>query len=253
MHLSTLLQCVDQFWPRNCCICQCSVTNATAGGILIELCRNCTEQLLTLNCHINYPVPLNFALCSICGTDQFVTKAVNLPCECDASVLPFRHVVAPFRYAYPVNGLIHLFKYRKSAHWGRVFGLFICATATAQSVEGPDVFMPVPMTMRKYARRGFNPAEDLARVCGRHFNIPVRPDWGRRLEDTPSLAGLPRLKRFTEIRGAFAVSDQVADLHIGIIDDVLTTGATSVEFARELLDSGASAVSLWVIARTAAA
>jgi predicted amidophosphoribosyltransferase len=49
------------------------------------------------------------------------------------------------------------------------------------------------------------------------------------------------------------VSDQVADLHIGIIDDVLTTGATSVEFARELLDSGASAVSLWVIARTAAA
>jgi len=52
------------------------------------------------------------------------------------------------------------------------------------------------------------------------------------------------------IRGAFWAEPSVANQRIAIVDDVLTPGATAGELATELLDMGAAAVELWVVART---
>jgi predicted amidophosphoribosyltransferase len=39
-------------------------------------------------------------------------------------------------------------------------------------------------------------------------------------------------------------------LHVALVDDVLTTGATAGEAAATLLRAGAAAVQVWVVART---
>ncbi|MBY0439351.1 MAG: ComF family protein, partial [Burkholderiales bacterium] len=51
-------------------------------------------------------------------------------------------------------------------------------------------------------------------------------------------------------RGAFVVDAPVAGLHLALVDDVTTTGATAAEAARSLLGQGAARVDLWVVART---
>ena len=44
----------------------------------------------------------------------------------------------------------------------------------------------------------------------------------------------------------------MAGRRVAIVDDVLTSGATAGELARELYDTGAASVELWVLARTPA-
>ncbi len=52
------------------------------------------------------------------------------------------------------------------------------------------------------------------------------------------------------LRGVFEVTRDLSGLHIGIIDDVVTTGATATELTRVLLNAGCSDVQVVSIART---
>ena len=45
---------------------------------------------------------------------------------------------------------------------------------------------------------------------------------------------------------------RIHGLHVAVVDDVMTTGATATECARALLAAGAGAVSMWAVARTPA-
>ena len=114
----------------------------------------------------------------------------------------------------------------------------------------PDCIVPVPMHRSRLRQRGFNQAAELAHWCARELDLMSLPDSAARIADTGSLASLSRAERQLCIRGAFSVDANLADQHVAIVDDVLTTGATSGELARELYDTGVAEVSLWVIART---
>jgi predicted amidophosphoribosyltransferase len=62
---------------------------------------------------------------------------------------------------------------------------------------------------------------------------------------------LPWKERDKNMRQAFVCSStDVRDKHIAIVDDVMTTGASTGELARALKQAGAREVSVWVVART---
>ena len=54
------------------------------------------------------------------------------------------------------------------------------------------------------------------------------------------------------LRGAFTCPhpEQLEGLHLALIDDVMTTGATLDEASRTLLAAGAASVQVWCVART---
>jgi predicted amidophosphoribosyltransferase len=99
-----------------------------------------------------------------------------------------------------------------------------------------------------------NQAWELARRVARRLQRDAEPFVLRRRVETPHLADLPRAERARAIRGAFELSPgasaRVAGAHVALVDDVMTTGATSAEAAQVLLAAGAAAVDLWVFART---
>ena len=71
-----------------------------------------------------------------------------------------------------------------------------------------------------------------------------------RIVDTGSLAGLTRQERQLKILGAFRADNTLVGLNVAIVDDVLTTGSSARELARELYDSGVASVELRELART---
>ena len=60
------------------------------------------------------------------------------------------------------------------------------------------------------------------------------------------------MERFDNVEGLFSVRhpERIAGRHLLIIDDVITTGATTSTLARELLKAGAKTISIASVACT---
>ncbi len=183
--------------------------------------------------------------CLVCGS------AYASSCRCCFNVEDgFDQRLAVFEYAFPVDALLKRFKYQESRSIGRALGQLLAEAIQQQGgAEGIDLIVPVPLAWPRRKTRGFNQAADLAEVCSKQLNVP----WSDRLlwrhADTPALAGLSPVERRFALLGAFSAAQGVYGKRIALVDDVMTSGATSLEIQTELSDQGAESVSFWSVAR----
>lgn len=110
------------------------------------------------------------------------------------------------------------------------------------------ILIPVPMTSFRKLLRGYNHAEEIARIINDHSAFPLRTDVLTRARHTKRQAKtLKKAERLTNQRGSFA-SSRVDGLHVLVIDDVSTTGATLEEARNILLAAGAASVQAFTLA-----
>lgn len=158
---------------------------------------------------------------------------------------------APLSYVRPLATVIHRLKYD---------GYFALARPLAEIlVEAwpgwdnlPDVIIPIPLHARRLKARGFNQSALLAHYLAQQLNIPVDEQSLQRIRHTMPQVGLNPDERHQNVTGAFASdSAKIRHLHIVLVDDVYTTGATMRAAASSLIESGAATVSAYCLARTA--
>jgi ComF family protein len=252
--------------PATCLICH------KIGGSGLDLCASCCACLPALACGPSGFLgdgPELAPVCLGCGDRaglprvlfEYDQAAVDLAgrfwcAACQRRDSPFRRIVAPWRYAYPVDGMIGSLKRHGRRPIARALGRLlgdevrrVADTDTCQPVH-PDIVVPVPDHAERRRQRGFNPAADIARSAAARLDLPFSPRSARRVLDSGPLANKSRAERALAIGGAFRVDDGLHGQHVALVDDVLTSGATSRELARECLDAGAASVELWVLART---
>ncbi len=100
-----------------------------------------------------------------------------------------------------------------------------------------DVLLPIPLHRTRRRSRGFNQAGMLARLVGNCLGINVASDLLHRVKNTRQQARLQGDSlRKENIQGAFRLSDGSLQrpLRIGLIDDLVTTGATALSAAQAL-------------------
>jgi ComF family protein len=116
----------------------------------------------------------------------------------------------------------------------------------------PALLCAVPLGPRRLAERGYNQALEIARPLARSLGIALEAQLVRRVHETAAQSSVAPEKRQANIAGAFAVPDAalVAGRHIGVVDDVMTSGRTLNELAATLKRHGAARVSNLVFART---
>jgi ComF family protein len=221
-------------WPTQCAVCR-------SWG-RARLCADCTAR---------HAAPR--ARCAGCALA--VPHGVVRCGACLLRPLPFAHAVAAVDYAYPWNGLVTGLKFHALSALALPMAELLAARVRAAGRERVvTLLVPVPLGRERLAERGMNQAWELARRVARHLQRDAEPCVLQRRVETPHLADLPRAERARAIRGAFVLSPgastRVAGAHVALVDDVMTTGATSAEAAQVLLSAGASAVDLWVFART---
>lgn len=121
------------------------------------------------------------------------------------------------------------------------------------SMEAPgnlDAVSYVPMTPLDRRRRGFNPAERLARVVSRRMDLPMHRLLAKQRRTLPQRS-LPAAARAANVAGAFeSISRRGMPRHVLLVDDVYTTGATVEACGRALLCGGATSVVAVTAARS---
>ena len=148
--------------------------------------------------------------------------------------------------------IIHAYKYRRALCFEPFLAtLLIREAAPILRQEKWDLIVPVPLHPVKQRQREFNQAERLAHCLSRATKIPVNKNLLRRVESTRTQTMLSRPQRAENVQRAFAMrpGKKLNGEKIILLDDVLTTGATTSACAKILSDAGAGEICVWTAAR----
>lgn len=159
-------------------------------------------------------------------------------------------VFAVSSYADPIKSLI------LAKRWGYALASQQLGTLmwdyTAVRYTPIDYIIPVPLHWTRYVRRGYNQAEESARIIADHAQVPMVPLL-KRVKWTSYQASLTVTEREPNVANAFAlnVADPklYRDKHLLLVDDLMTTGATLSKAARELVALRPASITAIVAAR----
>jgi ComF family protein len=190
-------------------------------------------------------------LCNHCGDPLPSWRHLSLEqqvcprCRRARSALSSVRAIGP--YEGPLRAIVHALKYGGRRSIAPRLGELMRSTADGR-IDDVDVAVPVPLHWRRQRVRGFNQADDLARLLG----IPVLTALTR-VRSTTSQTDLPAARRHANVRGAFRLRwrTRVSGLRVVLVDDVCTTGATLEACARVLREAGAEDVRAITAARVA--
>lgn len=108
----------------------------------------------------------------------------------------------------------------------------------------PDVIIILPLHSKRFKLRGFN---QVSQTWHRFLvQDKIREDLLVRQKPTQPQSKLTAASRKQNVATAFSCTQEAKGLHIALIDDVITTGATANAAALCLKQAGAKRISLWV-------
>ncbi len=220
-------------------------TKAVFDLALAGSCLLCGDKsgpaLLCADCHTDLPSAPP-TCCPQCGELTTFSERCG---ACLNKPPHFDRTFALFRYEFPVDRMIHAFKYGHQLAVGHWLGQLLAE----RIAPGVDLIIPLPLHTERLRERGFNQAMEMAREIEKKAKIPVDRNSLLRTRPTPPQAGLDHKERRKNVRGAFECRSDLSGRHILLVDDVMTTGATLDECARILKLHGATEVSVAVAAR----
>ena len=225
--------------PPRCLVCR------EPGAAGRDLCGDCAEVL-----------PWNRGACARCAIPLPALASQHDGDDGDAPVCgaclrrapPLAAVHAAFVYAFPLDRLLPRFKFHHDLAAGRLLAQGMADAFHALPL--PDALIPVPLHRVRLRDRGYDQALELAKPLARALAIPLRDRALSRIRCTLPQSELDARGRRRNLRGAFAVASKVAlPVHVALVDDVMTTGATLHAAAAALRHAGANRVDAWVCAR----
>ncbi|AMX01463.1 ComF family protein [Microbulbifer thermotolerans] len=188
--------------------------------------------------------------CRHCALPLSAPAEVSGICaRCLQQAPSFNTARAAWLYAFPIGQLVQRFKYRGDLAAGHSLAQ-LAAGPLRPTDKAPDLLAPIPLHWRRYWQRGFNQSQLIAAELGRQWHLPVHARLLRRVVAREAQLRLKRSQRLRNPEHSFAVCSPVEGRHIGLVDDVITTGATLEAAARALIAAGAAWVSAYALART---
>ncbi|MET0179517.1 MAG: ComF family protein [Novosphingobium sp.] len=236
--LAALTPLVDLVFPPRCPLCGDPL--AEQGG----LCTACWERLA---------IPGEPA-CALCQRPLGDAGAGSGPLTCAPCMAqPPRHdgIAAATLYTEASRDLVLAFKHGRRIALAGLLGRLVAARLAG--LEGEWLVVPVPLHRWRLWRRGFNQsaliAREVARTAGRRLVV----DGLMRPKATPPLGGLGRGERARVLKAAIVANPACAALLDGaqvlLVDDVMTSGATSDACITALRRAGARKVRIACFAR----
>lgn len=218
--------------PHRCALCDSKSPQ--------RICEPCQQQFL-------YTPQYQ---CSVCALP--LAHSALLCGGCLQKMPDYDRVYSPYLYQAPLSHLIMRFKQQGDFFAGQALADLWCDAIKQHMIQQhiplPDMVTAIPLHWRKQGRRGFNQSAFFASIIHKRLNIPLFTHV-KRTESAPEQKHLDRKQRLKNLKHSFTVTSPLNNMHVAIIDDVMTTGATVDAMTTALKKAGAGKVSVWVLAR----
>ncbi|WP_010233353.1 ComF family protein [Clostridium arbusti] len=197
--------------------------------------------------------------CVVC--ESYVEES-NICSECRESIKICNDTIKLYRendeiicysvsyYSNIMAKLILRLKYKNDFVCGDIVGNFMVEFIEKNNIKF-DAITFVPMTKNAIKKRGYNQSRLLASIISKKFDIELI-DCLRKVRETKDQIGLDSNSRWKNLSASFKIkdADKILNKNILVIDDVITTGATSYHCAEEILNNGAKKVNILTAAKT---
>ena len=153
-------------------------------------------------------------------------------------------------YKDDVARSIRRFKFANRRSYADCYARILAAKLPASFVENSDILTWVPISFQRKFKRGYDQSALLAKAFGREIDMEAIPVL-RKIRHTPPQSGMgSAANRRANVLGAYKVRAKanIAGKRILLLDDVVTTGSTASECAKNLMIAGAKEVYFAAIA-----
>ncbi|HYD96523.1 MAG TPA: ComF family protein [Noviherbaspirillum sp.] len=229
-----MLSGVAALLPSSCALC-----GSAQRGTLCDECRSQYFSAPRTRCRC-CAIPLQAA-----DDGQTCGGCLKQPPAFDATIVATD-------YTPPADQLVLALKFGTRLELAPLLARLL--DAPARCGHAPAVLTAVPLGPQRLAERGFNQALEIAKPLSRSLGVPLERELVVRQRDTQAQSLLHPDQRRRNVRGAFMVPAKAMALvrgrHVGVVDDVMTTGETLNELAATLKRFGAASVTNFVFART---
>lgn len=242
----TFAPIVDFVFPPRCPACGEAIAADAQGDD--ALCADCWSRL-------RLPGEPSCATCQ----HPFGADHLGADAQCGRCLAqPPLHdgIVAATIYGEVSRDLVLALKHGGRIALARTMGRSLAARLgdrAGGTMQDSPLVVPVPLHRGRLWHRGYNQSALIARSLARARGWEVMPDLLRRVRATPTLGGLDPRQRREALAGAIVVRKGMhASLRgraVVLVDDVLTSGATSDACVRALRGAGASRVVVACYAR----
>ena len=228
---------VDFVYPPRCPACGDAIAQQTG------LCGTCWSLI----------EPPSEPCCQLCQVpvedDGRIDRRVCKSCSIETP----KHdgIVAATRYNATSRSLILAFK-----HGGRIALAKLLSRLIASRLPAPEkgiLLVPVPLHRWRLLSRGYNQSALLAKELARLGHGQVLVDALIRQKPTPSLGGSNAAQRKVILQNAIKINRRhrtvLEGAHVILVDDVLTTGATTSACVEALKGAGVASVKIACVAR----
>jgi ComF family protein len=142
---------------------------------------------------------------------------------------------------------IHALKFGGDAWRGESLGSLVASQGALFVSRGADWIVPIPLHARRYAQRGYNQSERIARSVARVAGVPLKTSTLQRHTHHAAQARASVDKR-EQRENPFTATPGAGKLVL--VDDVTTTGTTFRQAVETVRDAGFDPILLFALVRT---
>ncbi len=238
--MKILKKILEIFFPSHCISCENIISK---DALFCSACWQKLQFITEPKCKIcSYPFEVEIkysgAVCSRClARKPYYDKSITI-----------------FRYNNVIRKAISDLKYHDQTFLAKKFTRILFEKARNE-ISDADLIIAVPLHLSRLRKRKYNQAILLAKnIAKLADNLKFFSDFLIRTKNTEPQVSLRSKQRAQNLKSAFAVKkkyeNEVKGKKIILLDDVMTTGATLENCAKELKKKGAREVVVLTVAKT---
>ena len=254
---------LDLLYPSVCVVCDETLGENRAEDL--NFCRRCLTLVL----------PSQKRFCPACGSfhaspndadfsPDLHKRFPNSCSRCANETFAYTKVIPLGEYRDELRTTILRMKTDKTGYIAASMASMLFHLRSEQLLNtDADFLVPVPMHIFRRIVRGVNNTEFIASRLGQLLKKPVYGSQVRRIKSTKHQFNLKPDERRRNVKNAFEIgygfpgnllrrniSGFVKGKKVLLVDDILTTGHTCNEIAKQYLLAGAASVAVCVIAKS---
>ena len=223
--VSLLTRILEIIAPRTCAVCGNRLTLDEHS-----VCAYCLREIPYTNHHYN--------------------PKYNKLAKTFWHLLPIENAAALFYYYShsKTANIIYDLKYHNHPEIGTDLGCFAAEWFSKSNFfDGMDAIIPIPLAKKRYRQRGYNQSMEIAKGIQQITHLPILDNVMFRTEVKDTQTHLQRFERQENVKNVFLLKnpESIAEKHILLVDDVITSGSTIISCGQELQNAADVKISVF--------